>query len=183
LIVFSGVMTLAGTIGAQGLVMPVFGAPSSNLMLGISHDRARQSDPAALEVHFRNASEAAFILNLGAMLDTGKVMEPMFLSLAVTDSSGSTRTFHWARPFFVAGRLDDYPVALRAGASYSLPVNIADFWDDQAADRMLRLEPGRYRIEALFQGRGSHAKGSNMTLLPWWIGKAASGTIEVQIGA
>jgi hypothetical protein len=181
MIVLSGVMAMAGIVGAQAPVLPVFGAPSSGLVIGISQDPARGFEPTALEVHFRNVGEAAFMLNLGAMLDTGKVMEPRFLSLTITDAFGSIRTLHWARPFFVAGRMDDYPVALRAGASYSLPINTTDFRDDQSADRVLRLRPGRYRIEVLFQGRGSHAKGTNMEPLPWWVGKAVSGSVDVQI--
>jgi len=181
LIVLSSVMAMAGWVGAQAPSMPVFGAPSSGLVIGLSHDPAREFDPTALSVHFRNVGEASFMLNLGAMLDTGAVMEPRFLSLTITDDSGSARTVHWARPFFVAGRLDDYPVALRAGASYSLPINTTDFLDDQSADRVLRLGPGHYRIEVLFQGRGSHAKGTNLGPLRWWIGKAASGSLDVQI--
>ena len=180
-LVLSWVIALAAAAAAQTPAPPAFGAPSSGLRIGISQDRSRSSDPTALEVHFHNVGDTSFMLNLGVMLDTGRVMEPRFLSVSVTDESGVSRTLQWFRPLLVAGRLDDYPVALRAGATYSLPVTITEFSDDRLQDPPLPLTPWRYRIEVQFQGRGPHSWRGNLELLPWWTGKAVSGTLELLV--
>lgn len=83
-----------------------------------------------LQVALRNVGEKDVTLNLGVLLANGKFQLPDHISIELKDGLGKTRLFKFAdkRHGFVAGRVDDYIVPLRAGSMYSLTVTLDQFW-------------------------------------------------------
>src|SRR5215831_7120706 len=74
-------------------------------------------------ISIQNISKADFVVNLGSMLGNGKVMFPEAVRLVLTDPAGDTRELQFFDRRYpgIAGRLDDFTVALRAGAAYEFP--------------------------------------------------------------
>src|SRR6185369_8761363 len=81
-----------------------------------------------LTLAFSNVGNRDVILNLGTMLANGKVQFPTKIVLKYTDAQGQTRIFKFAAPTFVAGRVDDWVLPLRAGSTYSLRLALDQFW-------------------------------------------------------
>ena len=63
------------------------------------------------------------------MLANGKVMFPAAVRLVLTDPAENTRELQFfdRRYSVIAGRLDDFTVALRAGATYVFPVSLDQY--------------------------------------------------------
>src|SRR2546422_8817860 len=76
------------------------------------------------DVAIQNVGDTDVVVNLGHMLANGKVMFPGAISLIVTDAQGNTRELHFSDRRYpaVAGRVDDFTVALRSGSTYVLRV-------------------------------------------------------------
>src|SRR5262249_37713825 len=83
-------------------------------------------------ISIQNISKADFVVNLGSMLGNGKVMFPEAVSLVLTDPAGETRELQFFDRRYpgIAGRLDDFTVALRAGAGYEFPVSLDQYWSN-----------------------------------------------------
>jgi hypothetical protein len=64
------------------------------------------------------------------MLANGKVMLPAAIRLLLTDPAGHTRELQFfdRRYPAVAGRVDDFTVALRARSIYALRVSLNQYW-------------------------------------------------------
>lgn len=192
-------MKLAGLIAAitaVGLIPPAFGqAPlragrawgeaSSGLRIGIaavSRDSASSAD-VEFEVAIENTGTADVVLNLGSMLANGKVMLPSSVRLVLTDSSGQTKELHYFDRRYpgVAGRVDDFTVALRIGSIYTILATMDHYWSPSNKEFGAPLPPGRYRILARFQGEGAHTTNSDMpgmALMNFWRGTVQSNPLE-----
>jgi len=132
-------------------------------------------------VALQNTSNADFVVNLGSMLANGKVMWPQAVRLVLTDATGHTRELHFfdRRYPVIAGRIDDFIVALRAGATYSFPVSL-----DQYLSPAMKLGPGRYRIAARFEGHGAMSLNLDtpgIGLMNFWKGTVQSDTLEFEV--
>ena len=115
------------------------------------------------------------------MLANGKVMFPEAIRLFLADPAGNPRELHFfdRRYPAIVGRVDDFTVALRAGAAYEFPVSL-----DQYESPSVKLGPGRYRIQARFDGRGAiHLNGDTpgIALMNFWKGTAQSNTLEFEL--
>jgi hypothetical protein len=80
--------------------------------------------------------------------------------------------------------LDDFTVALRAGAAYEFPVSLDQYWSESTKEFGMKLGAGRYRIQARFQGRGaSYLNGDTpgIGLMNFWKGTAQSNTLEFEV--
>jgi hypothetical protein len=179
----SAALAVADGAAGQSFTPPAWGQVTSDLQVGIA--RSEPADLPEIEVHFPNPSQSGFLINLGVMLGNGRTIEPRAMSLIVTDQNGRVLAVPWARPFHVGGRLDDYPVALRPGATYSMRINLAEFRGRTALEHELHLEPGRYRLRLQFEGRKPFTRNTGMDgadLLNWWVGRAESGSIDLNVG-
>ena len=96
------------------------GSSTDGLRIGISAaTETVPSQGAKFIVALQNTSNADFVLNLGGMLGNGKVMLPNAVQVLLTDRIlGNTLELHYCGLQGIMGRLDDYTVALQAGATY-----------------------------------------------------------------
>jgi len=166
----------AGPVGA-------FGAALNGLQLRIIPVTSGSGLPAdvKLDVALENVGGSDFVLNLGTMLANAKVMWPDAIRLMLTDASGQRRELRFSsRTGGVAGRIDDYIVALRAGSTYTVRVSLDDYLRDSAA----KLANGRHKIAAQFLGRrasGVNVDMQGVALLSFWTGIAHSNVAEFEV--
>ena len=164
----------AGPVGA-------FGAAVNGLQLRIIPVTSGSGLPAdvKLDVALENVGGSDFVLNLGTMLTNAKVMWPDAIRLMLTDASGQRRELRFSSRT-IAGRIDDYIVALRTGSTYTLRVSLDDYMRDSAA----KLANGRYKIAAQFLGRrasGVNVDMQGVALLNFWTGTAHSNVAEFEV--
>jgi hypothetical protein len=164
------------------------GPSTQGLRIGISSVRSGNLPSAGAEfsVALENAGESDFVVNLGHMLANGKVMWPTAIGLAITDPAGRTRELQFSdrRYAGIAGRVDDFTVALRAGSTYTLRVSLNQYWSPATKEFGLNLVNGRHRIVARFDGQGARTGNLDMqgvALLNFWKGTAQSNTFEFEV--
>src|SRR5262249_45751341 len=141
------------------------------------------SQGAKFIVAFQNTSNADFVLNLGVMRGNGKVMLPTAVQVLLTDRIlGNKLELHFCGgPQAYVGRVDDYTVALQAGATYALPVSLDNYCGPAPTWMRAKLLPGRYQISARFDGRGGTRSSLDMAgvaLLNFWKGSVQSDILE-----
>jgi hypothetical protein len=118
------------------------------------------------------------------MLANGKFVLPTAVSLTLTGPTGRTSQLHFfdRQHAFIAGRLDDFPVALPAGASYAVLLRLNQLAETNEFG--IVLAPGHYRVVAQFGGRGVDHPNSDMQglrVMNFWKGTVRSGTVEFDV--
>lgn len=182
-------LALASTLGlaAQTTSGVMWGNARAGLRIGIAAVPATvSSERARFELSFSNVGNSDFVLNLGSMLANGRVMFPDAVRIGLTSPDGTSREFKFFDRRYpgVAGRIDDFIVALRAGATYLLPVTLDQFWNAEAGIYGVRLKPGRNRISARFEGRGAahpNLDTPGIKLLNFWTGSVESAETQFVI--
>jgi hypothetical protein len=177
---------MAQGMSSQSLPPPsqAWGPSADGLRIGISAiSTTVPSVGPQFMVALQNIGNTDFVVNLGFMLANAKVMFPEAVRLSLTDPAGDTRELQFfdRRYPAIAGRLDDFTVALRAGAAYEFPVSL-----DQYVSPLVKLGPGRHRIQARFQGRAATIVNLDMpgiALMNFWKGTAESNTVEFEVSA
>ena len=170
---------------ARPVVGHAWGQPNAGLRVGIATNARDASPPGDVhfEVAFENTGTTDFVLNLGHMFANGKVMFPSSIRLALTDPSGHVRELEYRDRNYpgVAGRVDDFTVALRAGSLHTIRTTIDHYWSPATKEFELRLTAGRYRIVARFQGEGARTNNLDLpgvALLNFWKGLVQSSPLE-----
>jgi hypothetical protein len=140
----------------------------------------------AFYVAIQNVGDADIVLNLGQMLANGKVMFPKAIRLTLTDAQGKTRELHFSDKRYpvVAGRVDDFTVALRSGSIYALRVSLDQYWSPETKEYVLTLSDGRYRISARLEGQGAKSVNIDMqgiALMNFWKGTVQSNSFEFEV--
>jgi hypothetical protein len=164
-----------------------WGPSTDGLRIAISTaSTTRSSTSPQFLISIQNISKTDFVVNLGSMLANGKVMFPEAVRLFLTDPAGNTRELHFfdRRYPIVAGRIDDFTVALRAGATYEFPVSLDQYSSQSTHEFGIKLGPGRYRIEARFEGRGAtnlNLDTPGIGLMNFWRGTVRSNTFEFEV--
>jgi hypothetical protein len=159
-----------------------WGESSDGIRLSIeSTDR----DGHSLQVAFQNVGDRDVTLNLGSIMANGKVQLPNYIRLNFTDAQGKERLFEFAdkKHSFVAGRLDDYVVPLRAGSIYTLKLTLDQFWCRETQEFEVPLRPGENRLTAQFEGRGAKLLNQDMPairLMNFWFGKVESNPLLIE---
>jgi hypothetical protein len=120
------------------------------------------------------------------MLANGKVMFPASIRLVLTDPSGQTRELQYfdRKHPAVAGRVDDFTVALRAGSIHTIRATMDHYWSPATKEFGVKLTNGRYRIVARFQGEGARTDNGDMpglALLNFWKGTVQSSPLEFAV--
>lgn len=137
-------------------------------------------------VMLQNTSGADFVINLGYMLANGKHMFPTAVRLRLADRAGNQRELQFfdRRYPVVGGRVDDFVVALRAGATYTFPVSLNDYSNPTTNEFGVTLAAGRHQMSARFEGRGSTNSNSDMqgvALMNFWKGNVESDRLEFEV--
>ena len=179
------VVALASTLAlsAQTMGEPVWGGANGGLLsIGISRTSSTEpSEHVGLEISLRNVGQKDFVVNLGVMLANGKAMFPNAIRLLDLEPTGRSRELHFKEPSFVAGRVDDFIVALRSGATYTFTTSTDQYWSPSTKEFALKWVPGVHRISARFEGRAaSHPNldTAGVKLLNFWVGTVNSGVVQ-----
>jgi hypothetical protein len=144
-------------------------------------------DRAEFDIAIQNVGSTDVVLNLGFMLANGKVMFPQAIRLLVIDAQGETRELHFSDRRYpgIAGRVDDFIVALRSGSSYVLRVNLEQYVSVKTGEFVLKLPYGQYRMAARFEGQGAGTSNGDMrgvALLNSWKRTLESNSLEFEVG-
>lgn len=166
----------------------VWGPSSNGLRMAISPVKPGALDPKSAQfyVAIQNVGDQDVILNLGNMLANGKVHRPDALHLLLTDAQGRIRELQFSDKRYagVAGRMDDFIVALRSGATYILRLNLEQYSSPSTKEFKLRLTPGRYTIAARFEGKGAKSGSTGMkdlALMNFWQGSLESNGLNFEV--
>jgi len=155
--------------------------PSSPLKISIVSLDAEQT--GVFRVDLENTGDKDLVLNLGMMLGNGRTLIPDAISLILVDSKGESRELLFSDPF-IAGRLDDYIVPLRAGSKYSLRLSLDDYWCAKTNEFKITLQAGEYRIYAVLTAKGAQNVNSDMEgmqVMNFWTGTISSAPITVKV--
>ena len=162
----------------NGLRMAIYPVASGDL----------PSTGAEFYVAFQNVGHPDFILNLGLMMEMGRVIEPYFVQLSVTDAKGRTRLVqqivgsHGSGIVRAPGRLDNFVVGLPFGSTYTLRLNLRAYWDVAVRKGIgITLAPGKQLISARLTSRDVEGSSSSLALLNFWKGSAESNVLEFQV--
>ena len=146
------------------------------------------SSATATTVQFRvaieNAGERDAVLNMGLMMANGQVLLPTALFLSITDSQkvGRELSFFSDRSSGrLSGKMDDYVVPLRPGATYTMAIDLNHYWAAATKQFPLRLLTGEHTVVARLVARGAqHSKG-DIALLKFWTGTVQSNELTFQV--
>ena len=181
LVAFVGIVSAQGTEQSLLSDAQVWGPSSNGLRMAISPVKPGALDPKSAQfyVAIQNVGDQDVVLNLGNMLANGKVHRPDALHLLLTDAQGRIRELEFSDKRYagVGGRMDDFIVALRSGATYILRLNLDQYWSPSTKEFELRLTPGRYTIAARFEGKGAKSTNTDMkglALINFWQGSLES---------
>jgi hypothetical protein len=172
------------------LALPQVWGPSTNgLRIGISSVSSSNLTAAGAQfsVALQNTGDSDFVVNLGHMLANGKVMLPEAIRFTLTDPAGKSRELRYfsARRYpVVAGRVDDFTVALQSGSIYVLRVSLNQYWGPATKEFEWKLAEGRHRITARFEGQGAQSANLDMqgiALLNFWKGTVQSNVVEFEV--
>jgi hypothetical protein len=161
--------------------------PIHNLQLSIVRDSPQipAVGPPKFRVELRNKGKDDLILNLGIMLANGRKQYPNAIVLILTDSEGKARVFDLREPFYVAGRLDPLVLPFPTGATFSLRIDLDNYWSAASKEFEYKLR-GSYSIEAKFTGEGVHRPDANpdvkgLALMPYWVGEVTSNRLTFEV--
>jgi hypothetical protein len=177
-----------GAAGASSQSPPeapaAWGRSVEGLRIGILGPRTVTSARTEFIIGLQNTGSSDFIVSLGHMLGNGKVMSPTALRFTLTDTAGKNpRELHFM-VFGISGRMDDFIVALRRGAMYTMPTSLQEYGSETTKEFRMTLMPGRYRILARFEGKGATYVNLDMpgvALLNFWKGTVQSSAFEFEV--
>lgn len=158
----------------------------AGLKLSIASISLDDDDAITLKLAFENLSNEDMVLNLGEMLANGKVQLPNEVRLTLTDGSGQTRELYFSDKRYpgVAGRVDDYILALRAGSVYSLALNMKNFWCPKSKEFSIGFSPQEYTVRASFTGQGARFLNSDtegLKNMPFFTGTVHSDSTSFRV--
>jgi hypothetical protein len=158
------------------------------LRIGISPVISGKLPPTGAQFHvaLQNTGDSDFVVNLGSMLANGKVMFPDAVRLTLTDPAAQIRQLHFSDRRYggVAGRVDDFTVALRSGAIYVLRVSLDQYVSPHSKEFRVKMGDGRHRMSARFEGRAAERVNLDMqgvALLNFWKGTVQTDDLEFEV--
>jgi hypothetical protein len=141
---------------------------------------------AQFRVAIENAGERDAVLNMGLMMANGQVLLPTALFLTITDSQKVGRElsfFSDSSSGRLTGKMDDYVVPLRQGATYTMAVHLSHYWAAATKQFPLRLLTGEHTVVARLVARGAQYSYSNgdIGLLKFWTGTVQSNELTFHV--
>lgn len=186
------VILVAGTaaVGAQELIRlgtTEWGTTSDGLRMTIQPGTsASEPEDRHFYIALENAGDSDVVINLGYMTQAGRVMFPNAIRLFLTDPQGATRELQYFDRRYpgVAGRLDDFVVGLRRGSVHTIRVSLDHYWSRETNGLGIKLERGRYQVEAHFQGQGAQSLNLDtpgIGFFNFWKGTLRSNSLAFEI--
>ena len=169
--------------GEDSAAATTWGPVNAGLRMAVWVMRSDTQGHEAPQIHvgIENVGDSDVVLSLGSMFANGKTMHPLAVALTITDGGGTIRELQYDEPP-VAGRVDDYLVALRTGSTYTLRLPLNRYSSPVTNEHRLTLRPGHYRIEARFTGwdaRSINADTTGVGLLNFWKGAVRSNVADL----
>ena len=163
-------------------VLPTMSQESKSLHMNLVSVKARSAKPL-FQVELHNVSEQPLILSLGMMLSNGRKQYADAVHLSLTDDHGKVLALELKVAGIVAGRIDPLVVPLPPGATFTLPIDLADYISPKANVWELYLVAGRYTLSADYSGVGVPQQQANLdmkgiSLMPYWTGSVKSNVVE-----
>jgi len=148
-------------------------------------DPASPSD-AKFDIQFYNAGTMPVTLLLGD--EVGSTSYPTSVTLLVRHASESPRRLTLSLPLIVAGSLGFFRESLASGDSYSLHLNLSQFYDLNTYDLGSKLSPGTYsaRFEFVAKYDGIVCNKPPMVgtvTAPCWTGTKITEWVEFTVPA
>ncbi len=179
-----------GSVASQSLsaIAGEWGSANAGLRMAISSvsPATERIEEPQFCVGIENVGDSDVVVNLGSMLSNGKVMFPEAVRLLLTDLRDATRELQYFDRRYpgIAGRVDDFIVALRAGSVYTIRVSVDRYWSPTTKEWGIKLASGRYRIEARFEGHGArylNLDTPGIALLNFWKGTLQSNSLSFEV--
>ena len=157
----------AVTVGLRMAIAPIEPAPGS------------RAPSAQFRVTIENDGDRDLVVNLGYMFGNGQVMLPTSLDLILTDPAGRARELRYfspptGSPRMNPGKLDDYILALRSGATYGFSLHLDEYWCPTTKELPLKLSKGQHRIQARLNAGAARVSTGDLALLRFWRGTVQS---------
>lgn len=137
-------------------IMTLPGPATEGLTVALSVDRKplRSSTVPIFRVELRNAGRHDLLLNLGTMAPDGSRQYPSAISLLLVGPDGKPQRLVVKTSPDVTGRSHNksFVLPLPAGATFSFPVNLHDYWIFHSNRVNSQLAPGRYLLTAQLTG-------------------------------
>lgn len=167
-----------------------WGEVVGGLQMSIHLDPAAGTHPRVpkFRVEMRNAAKNDLVLNLGTMLANGRKQYPNAVRLVLTDARGKTLRLDLREPAGIAGRLDPLVLPISAGAAYSIPVDLDNYWAAASNEFDYKLKPGSYSLDAEFTGKPVGQEEANLdmkgiALMPYWTGMVTSNRVQFRVSS
>jgi hypothetical protein len=137
-------------------------------------------------IALQNAGDSDVVINLGYMTANGRVMFPNAIQLFLTGPQGATRELQYVDRRYpgIEGRLDDFVVALRMGSVHAIRVSLDHYRSSATNEFGIKLERGRYHVEAHFHGQGAQSLNRDtpgIALFNFWKGTLRSNSLAFEI--
>jgi hypothetical protein len=176
-----GSLVTALAAGAQASAEVVNG-----LQMTIRLDKGASARPAVpnFRIDLHNAGVSDVVLNLGVMLANGKRQYANALVLTITDSLGKSRQFNLREPYVVIGRLDPMVLPLPVGSTFSVPVDLHNYWAAASQEFDYKLTPGTYTVAVQFLGSSVNSVNADVqgfALMPYWTGTLISNQLRFDV--
>lgn len=149
-----GLLAFAGSAAAQERYpqLPENGVEPLQTSLHIDNTEAGQFKVPRFRAEFHNAGENDLVLNLGTMSPDGR-QYPTSISLILHNAQGESQRLELksSRQDGATGNTE-LLLPLPAGARFSLPVDLENYWAPVSKQSAYDLKPGEYSLEAEFVG-------------------------------
>ena len=176
---------LGGAACAAEPSSQAWGEASDGLQMRIEPESSRAAVPT-FRVAFRNSGDRDLVVKLGITLANGAKQYPNAVVLMLTDAQGKSRQLDSINPAFIAGRVDPFILLLPAGATFSVPIDLARYWAAASRQFEYKVTAGTYTLEAHFTGKSVSGQEANLdvqgiSLMPFWKGTIASNRLRFEV--
>jgi hypothetical protein len=185
-IFMTSLLLLGGPASAQTAGERNSGEAVNGLQMAIRLDSraGTRSGVPGFRIDLHNAGPSDFVLNLGVMLANGKRQFANALVLTLTDALGKSRQLNLREPYVVFGRLDPLVLPLPVGSTFSVPVELNNYWAAASQEFDYKLMPGTHTIRVQFTGNGVspvNADVQGLSLMPYWTGTLISNQLRFEV--
>ena len=186
-------LTCCGLLGAWAsrsnsqtpIQMPSRGVASQSLNASLALLKADEINAPEFALTIRNGGQQNVIVKLGYVVPNpgmpGRL--PSNLQLTLVDARGTKLKLEPATgpQAGVAGRLENYHVTLRPGATHTIELRLSQFLLPGARQSRLMLNTGEYQIQAQLQGYAAKLRDGDKIPNTSWKVALATNTLKVKL--